>query len=103
MMRRPATRAKIERDSKGEAFTPHALRDTFATLAILSGKPIGWVSQQLGHETELTRDLLLQVDSAGGSRPARRTAGAVIDKPADTEQAEAGGPRAAARHHGRGG
>lgn len=36
----------------GERFTPHCLRDTFATLAILDGKPVGWVSMMLGHADE---------------------------------------------------
>jgi integrase len=38
----------------GEPFTIHCLRDTFATLAILSGKHIGWVSMMLGHASEDT-------------------------------------------------
>jgi len=40
----------------GKRFTIHCLRDTFATLALLEGKPLGWVSMMLGHEdTETTR------------------------------------------------
>jgi integrase len=38
----------------GKPFTIHCLRDTFATLAILEGKPIGWVSMMLGHADEQT-------------------------------------------------
>lgn len=38
----------------GRPFTIHCLRDTFATLAILSGKHIGWVSMMLGHANEST-------------------------------------------------
>ena len=38
----------------GKPFTIHCLRDTFATLAILSGKHIGWVSMMLGHADEQT-------------------------------------------------
>jgi integrase len=30
-------------------FTPHSMRHTFATLNILAGKPVKWVSEQLGH------------------------------------------------------
>lgn len=40
----------------GEPFTIHCLRDTFATLSLLEGKPLGWVSMMLGHaDTETTR------------------------------------------------
>lgn len=38
----------------GEAFTIHCLRDTFATLSILEGKKLGWVSMMLGHADEAT-------------------------------------------------
>jgi integrase len=38
----------------GTPFTIHCLRDTFATLAILGGRPIGWVSMMLGHADEKT-------------------------------------------------
>jgi integrase len=38
----------------GKRFTIHCLRDTFATLSILEGKPLGWVSLMLGHEDEET-------------------------------------------------
>jgi integrase len=38
----------------GRDFTIHCLRDTFATLAILAGRPIGWVSLMLGHAQEST-------------------------------------------------
>ena len=38
----------------GRKFTPHCLRDTFATLKILQGKHPGWVAMMLGHETETT-------------------------------------------------
>ena len=38
----------------GTPFTIHCLRDTFATLAILSGKHIGWVAMMLGHADEAT-------------------------------------------------
>jgi len=38
----------------GTPFTIHNLRDTFATLAILGGRPIGWVSMMLGHADEQT-------------------------------------------------
>jgi integrase len=38
----------------GNPFTIHCLRDTFATLAILGGKHIGWVSMMLGHADEQT-------------------------------------------------
>lgn len=40
----------------GTPFTVHCLRDTFATLSLLEGKPLGWVSMMLGHQdTETTR------------------------------------------------
>lgn len=38
----------------GTPFTIHCLRDTFATLAILNGKHVGWVSMMLGHADEQT-------------------------------------------------
>jgi integrase len=38
----------------GKRFTIHCLRDTFATLSLLEGKPLGWVALQLGHASELT-------------------------------------------------
>ena len=31
----------------GKRFTVHCLRDTFATLAILEGKALGWVSMMV--------------------------------------------------------
>ena len=38
----------------GKPFTIHCLRGTFATLAILDRKPLGWVSMMLGHADEDT-------------------------------------------------
>lgn len=38
----------------GQPFTIHCLRDTFVTLAILAGHPVGWVAMMLGHSTEQT-------------------------------------------------
>ena len=38
----------------GRSFTMHDIRDTFATLAILHGVSVGWVSMMLGHEDEDT-------------------------------------------------
>ena len=44
------------RGQTGTKFTVHCLRDTFATLSLLEGKPLGWVSMMLGHaDTETTR------------------------------------------------
>lgn len=40
----------------GKPFTIHCLRDTFATLSILEGKPLGWVSMQLGHADQKTTE-----------------------------------------------
>jgi integrase len=42
------------RGEKGQAFTIHNLRDTFATTHILKGTDIGWVSRNLGHADEQT-------------------------------------------------
>ena len=40
----------------GRGFTLHDIRDTFATLAVLRGASVGWVSMMLGHEDgETTR------------------------------------------------
>ena len=38
----------------GRPFTPHTLRDTFATLHLLAGKEPGWVSMMIGHASEET-------------------------------------------------
>ena len=55
----PESRAKTEGlDTVPRAFSPHALRDTFATTHLtLDYNRLGWVSRQLGHEkTRTTED-----------------------------------------------
>jgi integrase len=42
------------RGQAGRAFTPHCLRDTFATGHLMARKDVGWVSMMLGHASEET-------------------------------------------------
>ena len=51
---RDACAALKLRGQAGRLFTPHSLRDSFATGHLMAGKEPGWVSMMLGHASEQT-------------------------------------------------
>ena len=44
------------RDADGREFDQGDLRDTFATLAILEDKPLGWIAEQMGDDEETVKE-----------------------------------------------
>jgi integrase len=53
-MREVFRKALQLRGQAGRAFTPHCLRDTFATGHLMARKDVGWVAMMLGHASEET-------------------------------------------------
>ena len=53
VFREACTALKL-RGQTGRAFTPHCLRDSFATGHLMAGKDVGWVAMMLGHASEET-------------------------------------------------
>jgi integrase len=51
---RDACTALQLRGQAGRAFTPHCLRDSFATGHLMARKDVGWVAMMLGHASEET-------------------------------------------------
>jgi integrase len=89
---RKAFKVTLRRAGLPIRFTPHCLRHTYATLMLMKGAPLTWVSQQLGHSSpEVTLNWYWWALPSGNKVHA-----SLLDRPQPERQA------AAQAHEGRG-